>query len=384
VPAQANEFNTTVIFVLKWRFYPMKIKQWIVSNKIVIILPLLALICVGLFAVAYDRVQGRKAIPAAAPSYPTPTIEAADQAKAENLAVAKQKRRAAPKSEIASDTSKVIFQVDSMSCSGCISTIKSSLAGFEGIQDIIVDISGGVAEVYYDSQKIQDVNRMASSITASGYPARVSQVLTADEIRKEEAIATARSKFYIASVSGWDISRSDFKLELAYAQKRYQQAYGENVFAGERGKLLVNSIKAQVVARLINEGIQMQEVQRAGYRVDPKIVDREFENFMTQKELDLEGLRTSLEKNGYPFDYFMKKFENQVLLRRYLDDKVFNGAVSDADKQKQYRAWYNNARVLSKVTIYDRELKRVSQNAASGGGCGQSSGGSSCCSTNKS
>ena len=362
----------------------MKVTQWIGSNKIVIILPLMALICVGLFAVAYDRVQAKKEIPAAEPSYPTPTIETADETKAGNLAVAKQTGPSAPKTEIASDTSKVVFQVDNMSCSGCISTIKSSLAGYEGIQDIIVDISGGVAEVYYDSQKIKDVKRMASSITASGYPAKVSQVLTADQIRKEEAIAAARSKFYIASVSGWDISRSDFNLELAYAQKRYQQAYGENVFAGERGKLLLNSIKAQVVARLINEGIQMQEIQRASYRVDPKIVNREFENFMTQKELDLEGLKATLEKNGYPFDYFMKKFENQVLLRRYLDDNVFNGAVSDADKQNQFRAWYNNAQVLSKVTIYDRELKRLSQNASSGGGCGQSSGGGSCCSTNKS
>ena len=362
----------------------MKITQWIASNKIVIVLPLLALIGVGIFAVAYDRVQAKKAIPAAFPSYPTPTIQTADETKAENSAVAQQKSESATQSAITSDMSKVVFQVDNMSCSGCISTIKSSLAGYEGIQDIIVDISGGVAEVYYDSQKIKDVDRMASSITASGYPARVSRILTADQIRKEETIAAARSKFYIASVSGWDISRSDFNTELAFAQERYQQGYGENVFAGERGKILLDSIKAQVVARLINEGIQMQEVQRAGYRVDPKIVDREFENFMIQKELDLAGLKASLEKNGYPFDYFKKKFENRVLLSRYLDEKVFDGPASDADRQNQYRAWYNNARVLSKVTIYDGQLKRLTQNQSSGGGCGQSAGGGSCCSTNKS
>ena len=362
----------------------MKIAKWIASNKIVIVLPLLALISVVIFAVAYDRVQAKKANPAAFASNPTPTIQTADQTRAENPVVAKQTNQYAAKSEITSDTSKVIFQVDNMSCSGCISTIKSSLAGYEGIQDILVDISGGVAEVYYDGQKIKDVKPMASSITASGYPARVSQVLTADQMRKEDAIAAARSKFYIASVSGWDISRSEFNTELAFAKKRYQQAYGENVFAGEKGKSLLDSIKAQVVARLINEGVQMQEVQRAGYRVDPKIVDREFENFMARKELKLEGLKASLEKNGYPFDYFMKKFENQVLLSRYLDDKVFNGAANDADRQNQYRAWYNNARVLSKVTIYDGELKRVSQNQSSGGGCGQSSGGGSCCPTNKS
>jgi len=142
-------------------------------------------------------------------------------------------------------------------------------------------------------------------------------------------------------------------------------------------------LPAEVRSRLINEGIQMQEVQRVGYRVDPKTVDREFKKFLTQKELDLEGLKATLEESGYPFDYFMKKFENRVLLNRYLDEKVLGAAASDYDKQNQYQAWFNTARVLSKVTIYDQELKRVSRNPSAGGGCGQSSG-ASCCSTKKS
>ena len=121
--------------------------------------------------------------------------------------------------------------------------------------------------------------------------------------------------------------------------------------------------------------IQMQEIRRAGYRIDPEIVDREFAQFMDQKNLDREGLKASLEKSGYPFDYFMKQFENRVLLGRYLDEKVFAGTASDLERQNQYRAWFNNARVLSKVTIYDSELKQLSQNPSSGG---------SCCSTNKS
>jgi hypothetical protein len=134
---------------------------------------------------------------------------------------------------------------------------------------------------------------------------------------------------------------------------------------------------------LINEGIQMQEVQRAGYRVDPKIVDTEFAQLMEEKEIDLKGLKAMLAKNEYPFDYFMKKFENQVLLNRYLDEKVFGDTASDYDKQNQYQAWFSNARALSTVTIYDSELKQLTRNQSSGSGCGQSSG-ASCCPTTKS
>jgi len=361
----------------------MRLFKWIVANKIVIVLPVLALIAVSIFVFTQNRVQAGKSNPAAAESNPTSIVKSADKLAAENQVAAATATQTAAKAEITPTTSKVVFQVDNMSCSGCIATIKSSLAGYAGIQDIIVDIAGGETEVYYDSQQIKDVNSLASSISASGYPAKVSRILTADQISKADAIAASRAKFYIASVSGWDISRSDFNTELAFAKKRYQEAYGENVFANDQGKTMLDSLKAQVVSRLINEGIQMQEVQRAGYRVDPKMVDTEFAQFMNQKELDLEKLNASLGKNGYPFDYFMKRFENQVLLNRYLDEKVLGGAANDYDKQNQYQTWFNNARVLSKVTIYDSQLKQLTRSQSSGSGCGQSSG-ASCCSTNKS
>ncbi|MBW2516873.1 MAG: hypothetical protein JRE88_08820 [Deltaproteobacteria bacterium] len=65
----------------------------------------------------------------------------------------------------------------------------------------------------------------------------------------------------------------------------------------------------------------------------------------------------------------MKKFENRVLLSRYLNEKVFSDAATDYDKQLLYQAWFNNARVLSEVTIYDKELKRLSRSASAGSSC---------------
>ena len=350
----------------------MKITKWITSNKIVIIAPLLTLIAAVVFAYAYTWSEDGKTNPAAAQSYPTPTIKTADEPIAANQPVTQPATESSVAAEVTGNTAKAVFQVEGMSCSGCISTIKSSLAGYEGIQDIIVNISGGVTEVYYDSRKIKDVNRLASSITASGYPATVNRLVTADQLKEEEAVATARAKFYIASVSNWDISRAEFDTEVAYAQNRYKKAYGPNVFAGERGKKVLDSIKAQIVDRLINEGIQMQEVQRVGYRVDPKIFEQEFDRYIKQKNLDPEGLKASLKESGYPYDYFMKKFENRVLLRQYIEEQVLSGAASDYDKQQQYLAWFNNARVLSKVTIYDKQLERLTQNQSAGGGCGSS------------
>jgi len=351
----------------------MKMSHWISENKSLIFVPLLALLVAVVFVLAYNNIgNANNADQAAAPSYPTPTIQTADEPVVGNQASVPPAAESPAAAQIDPDTAKVVFQVDGMSCSGCIATIKSSLAGYEGIRDIIVNISGGTAEVYYDSGQIKDLDRLAVSITDSGYPARITQVMTADQLKKEEAVSASRAKVYIASVGGWDISRTDFDTELGYAANRYKKAYGDNVFAGGRGKDVLDSIKAQVVSRLINEGIQMQEVQRVGYRVDPKIFDQEFDEFLSQKNIDPEGFKTSLEKNGYPFDYFIKKFENRVLLRHYIENQVLNNAASDYDKQQQYLAWFGNARTLSKVTIYDKQLERLTQSQSAGGGCGSS------------
>ena len=351
----------------------MKISDWIAENKILIFVPLLALFVAVVVVFAYNHTGKVNSVDqTAVPSYPTPTIKTADKPAGGSQADVRPEAESTAAAQFTPGTAKVVFQVDGMSCSGCISTIKSSLSGYEGIRDIIVNISGGTAEVYYDSGKIKDLDRLAASITDSGYPARISQLLTADELRKEETVSATRAKAYIASVGGWDISRTDFDTELAYATNRYKDAYGDDVFSGSRGKNVLDSIEAQVVSRLINEGIQMQEVQRVGFRIDPKLLDQEFDKFLAQKNVDPEGLKTSLEKNGYPFGYFMKKFENRVLLRHYIEDQVLSNAASDYDKQQQYLAWYNNARTLSKVTIYDKRLERLSQNQAAGGGCGSS------------
>ena len=155
----------------------MRLFKWIVANKIVVILPLLTLIAVSIFIFAQSRVQARNANPTTTESNPSSIVKTADEPLDQTRAAATTATQTPATTENTANTAKVIFQVDNMSCSGCIATIKSSLAGYEGIQEIIVDITGGVAEVYFDSLAIKDLKPLASSITASGYPAKISQIL---------------------------------------------------------------------------------------------------------------------------------------------------------------------------------------------------------------
>lgn len=267
-------------------------------------------------------------------------------------------------------SSKAIFNVEGMSCSGCVFNIKSSLSEFKGINEILVDVSAGKAEIYFDDTELKDVDQIAAAITASGYAAKIDKIETAEQVKKNLDFMATRARLYIASVGGLDISRNDLDSELEHAKKRYSKNYGEGMFSTDRGKALLNRLKGQIVSRLINEGIQLQEIQKAGFKVDKTTVDKEFDEFLSKKGMKLEDFQTAFKENGYSFERFMKRFEIRVLVKQYLDSEVFSGGSNDIEKQQLYSNWFNNAKLLAKVVYYDKDLKGLVQNQSSG--CGSS------------
>ena len=272
----------------------------------------------------------------------------------------------------ADNVSRAVLDVQGMACSGCIYTIKSSLADIEGISEVLVDVSGGRVEVYYNQKQLADVGRIASAISSGGYPATLKQTSTAAEIEKESSYLASRSRHYIVGVGDWDISRDEYSTELSHAKRRYEKVYGKDVFSGTQGNVLLQRLKSQVVSRLINEGIQMQEVRKSGFKLASNTVDLEFNDYLSRKGLTMDQFQSMLAGSGYDYDYFLMKFENQITVNRYLEQNVYSGISTDVEKQQQYRNWFNNARLLAKVVFYDRQLERMVKNNSGGSGCGNS------------
>jgi len=272
-------------------------------------------------------------------------------------------------------SSKVVLTVDGMSCSGCISTIKSSLSGLGGINKVVVDVAGGKAEVYYDDKKLKEVGKIVAAVTASGYPAKIDRIVTASEVNKELGRMASRSRLYVASVGDLNISRDDLDKELAYARKRYLKKYGEEVFSTDRGKLLLENVKAQIVSRLIDEGIQLQEIQKAGFQIDESTVNKEFSEFLNGRGQTSEEFGKALEENGYSSELFMKRFETQILVREYLDKEILIGVSNRVERNQHFTDWINNARLLAKVVYFDKDLEVLVKNQSGNSGC---SGSGSC------
>lgn len=274
--------------------------------------------------------------------------------------------------EVDQDLSKMVLSVQGMSCSGCIATIKGAVSDIRGIKDTLVDVGSGKVEIYYDNKGLKDVNRVAEAITASGYPAGIRKILSPEEIKKESALAEAKAQYYIASVGGYEIARTDFDTELAVAKKKYSKIYGNDLFESPQGEALMNNLRAQVVSKLINEGVFMQEISKTRFKVDPVALENELNVFLRNHGKTFEEFKSSLIEAGYDPNYFRKKFETKVQINRYLNERILADASNEFERQSLFNAWFSNAKSLAEVVYYDKRLERLVQSLSASRSCGGS------------
>ena len=270
--------------------------------------------------------------------------------------------------------SKAYLTVSNMSCGGCVDTITKSLTGLSGIVDVYVDVAGGTAEVRFDAALLKDHQELERTITAAGYPATISRILEPQEVERERTWALQRAKTHIASVGKIDIAREDYALEMEHARKRYEQVYAKDMFTTPQGQQLAVRLKSQIAQRLIDEGIKLQEVERAGFQISDETIGQALDQYVKARTTTLDQFKTDLKVNDYSFEYFYKKFSRKVRLQRYLESQVLADCVDDNARQQAYRDWLTNARSLAKVKYYDRELEKLVK-ATSTSSC---SGGASC------
>ena len=268
-----------------------------------------------------------------------------------------------------SDLSKLVLTVKNMSCSGCISTIKGNLSDMQGIKDILVDINRGKTEVYFDNNTLKDVSQVAKTITASGYPAKVLSVVSPERLKEERDLAAAKSQYYIASVGGWDVARTDFNNELEIAKKRFSTIYGDNLFETEQGKALIDKLKVQIISKLVNEGILMQEIIKSGFKVDAETIERELNAVLQEHGKNLDEFKKSLDEIGYDFNYFKKNLETKVLINKYLNERILADASNQFERQNLFTAWFNNSKGLAEVVYYDKDLQVLLQAQNTSGSC---------------
>jgi hypothetical protein len=146
---------------------------------------------------------------------------------------------------------------------------------------------------------------------------------------------------------------------MNHARKRYEEVYGKDVFKGDRGNALLERLQSQMALRLIDEGVQLNEIRKTNYKLDPAILEKALSEFIIQRSLTPDEFKRTIAESGLDYDYFLKKFENRMTINTYVEEKILSGRSNEQERQQQYEDWFNNARLLSKTVYYDKEIENI-------------------------
>lgn len=156
------------------------------------------------------------------------------------------------------------------------------------------------------------------------------------------------------------------------------EVYKKNIRASQnseaRKKELIAQLETDMLQKLVDNSLSIQEAGKYGIKVTDKDVDTAIDNFKKTNNLDDDGLRRGLAAEGMTIEDYRERIKEQILqsmlINRAVRSKVI---VTDTDIQTYYEA--NKAefsgdkkyRLKNILTPTEEEIKKVTEKLAENG-----------------
>ena len=150
------------------------------------------------------------------------------------------------------------------------------------------------------------------------------------------------------------------------------EVYKKNIRASQnseaRKKELIAQLETDMLQKLVDNSLSIQEAGKYGIKVTDKDVDTAIDNFKKTNNLDDDGLRRGLAAEGMTIEDYRERIKEQILqsmlINRAVRSKVI---VTDTDIQTYYEA--NKAefsgdkkyRLKNILTPTEEEIKKVTE-----------------------
>lgn len=176
-----------------------------------------------------------------------------------------------------------------------------------------------------------------------------------------------------AVINGEPLSWSEARERFGVARVMLEKQYGGDLFLGERGKALLMDMKRNVLDRMIEERLVVQEARRIKITIGEERVREELEKIAGEIYGNWENFQASLKEDGVSQEYMTDHVRN-LLLRQELK-KAIAGAQADPDAY--FNAWLlqdrRNAKIAFSKSVAALRASSRGQAACCGsgqGGCG--------------
>lgn len=166
----------------------------------------------------------------------------------------------------------------------------------------------------------------------------------------------------VAVVNGSPISRTTYENTLALMKMNYEMEMGPGFFDepdNEEGLTLLDTIKEQVLERLIFTEIILQDAVEHGIELQEDEFNDTMEMFMGFIEED-EELKNFMAQNNISEDYFREEMRKELLMMEYQEHYMTHINITDEDAREFYdnnpEMFASNQVAASHILVEDEAL----------------------------
>ena len=144
----------------------------------------------------------------------------------------------------------------------------------------------------------------------------------------------------VATVNGEPIAMQDYESTLALMKMNYETELGADLFEdedSEEGMTLLDTIKEQVLERMIFTEIILQEAQSKDLAIDDDQLDETMEMFWDFMGEDSD-MMAFMEENNIDEDFFRQEMSRELLMIEYQQHYLETMEVSTEDAREFYES----------------------------------------------
>lgn len=174
----------------------------------------------------------------------------------------------------------------------------------------------------------------------------------------------------VAKVNGEKITEEEFDSDFQVFKKVYEQQLGEDAMSqeGEDGRTLEETLKENVIEKLIMERLVAKEAEKMNIEVAPEEVQEQMEQYITMLE-GQEKFNEFLEANQISKEFFEENLRKELLFSKHKEAFINDTSIEEKEAKDYFEANKENLIVVKASHILvktEEEGKKVLERLKAG------------------
>lgn len=142
---------------------------------------------------------------------------------------------------------------------------------------------------------------------------------------------------YIAKVNEDEITYTDYQKNFAIFKKQIESTVGSDIWTQDsgQGKTYNELFKEQILEKMIDEQLIMQEAEKMDISVSEEEINAQFEDFKTQVA-SLPDYQAYLDENEITDDFIKAQLRKDTIVQAYKNEFITSNEVSEEDIRNFY------------------------------------------------